>query len=60
MSEKISYNVEEAAKAIGVKPRTIYEAMRDCELPYLEIGRRKLIFPDALKDWLIKHGQPKR
>ncbi|MGY0497150.1 helix-turn-helix domain-containing protein [Nocardia sp. FBN12] len=60
MSEKISYNVQQAADAIGVHPRTIYDAMRDCQLAYLEIGRRKLIFPEALKEWLITYGQPKR
>ncbi|MFD3463862.1 helix-turn-helix domain-containing protein [Nocardia fluminea] len=60
MSEQISYNVEQAAAAVGVKPRTIYEAMRDCQLAYLEIGRRKLIFPEALKEWLVTYGQPKR
>ncbi|MGS2809486.1 helix-turn-helix domain-containing protein [Nocardia sp. MW-W600-9] len=60
MSEKISYNVEEAAAAVGVKPRAIYDAMRDCQLAYVEVGRRKLIFPEALKDWLVNYGQPKR
>ncbi|MFI8976845.1 helix-turn-helix domain-containing protein [Nocardia asteroides] len=56
---KISYNVEEAAAETGLHTRKIYDAMRNFELAYLEVGRNKIIRHDELIRWLNSH-QPGR
>ncbi|RDI65707.1 helix-turn-helix domain-containing protein [Nocardia pseudobrasiliensis] len=57
--EQISYTAEQAAARTGLKPRRIYDAMTNCELAYLQVGRNKVILHDELMRWLKSH-QPGR
>jgi excisionase family DNA binding protein len=43
VSEKIAYTIKEAVTASGLGRTTIYELMKQGELPYVKIGARTLI-----------------
>lgn len=47
--DKLSYNVPEAAKALGVGRTTMWKAVRDGTLPSFKWGGRVLISRDELQ-----------
>jgi excisionase family DNA binding protein len=42
-TERLTYNVKETARLLGVSKNSCYEAIRRGELPSLRVGRRVLI-----------------
>jgi excisionase family DNA binding protein len=48
----ISYSVLVAAKESGLCERTLREAIKDGRLTALRVGRRVLIKPEALREYL--------
>jgi excisionase family DNA binding protein len=54
--ERLTYSVDEAASALGVNPRTVYEAIARGELPHTRVGRRIVIGRKALDDFLASGG----
>ena len=52
MSERLTYTVGEAAKAIGVSRGLAYELVRRGELRTVHVGRRVLVPRDAVRDFL--------
>lgn len=57
MSELV-YDVSEAAEALGVSRRTVYELMSQKDFPAaLKIGRRRLISRELLAEWVKAQAQ---
>jgi len=54
----ISFSVKVAAAESGLSERTIHAAIKDGRLEAMRVGRRVLITPGALEDYL--HGKPGR
>jgi excisionase family DNA binding protein len=49
---RVTYNVEECAAVLGLSSRTVYRLVWSGELRALRSGRRVLIQPGALEDYL--------
>jgi excisionase family DNA binding protein len=47
-------SVERAAELANICPNTLYPFIHNGELPSFRIGRRRLIRPDALREFLKK------
>jgi excisionase family DNA binding protein len=59
LSERLTYTVEEAAKAIGVSRGLAYELVRRGDLRTVHVGRRVVIPRDAVRDFLgLRQEQP--
>ena len=52
----ISFSVKIAAAESGLSERTLHSAIKDGRLEVMRVGRRVLISPAALQDYL--HGKP--
>lgn len=53
MDEKrLAYNTEEAARALGLSPRTVRTMIARDELRVVRVGRRVLIPAEALRELL--------
>jgi excisionase family DNA binding protein len=52
MSERLTYTVGEAAKAIGVGRSLAYELIRRGDLLTVHVGRRVLVLRDAVREFL--------
>ncbi len=49
---RLALTVPEAAEAIGVSPRQIYNLARDYGLPTIKLGGRRLVRLADLERWL--------
>lgn len=49
---ELTYNVTEAAAALGVSRRTMYDLMHREDFPTLKIGGRRLISRELLAEWV--------
>lgn len=47
-SDAALLSVDEARQRLGIGKSTLYLQMREGKLPYIKIGRRRLISPEAL------------
>jgi len=54
---ELVYNVTEAAKALGISRRSMYELMHREDFPTLKIGRRRLISKELLAQWVRDQAQ---
>jgi excisionase family DNA binding protein len=54
--KKLTYNVSEAAKMLGVSEPTLYDSIKRGEIPHIFIGHRILIPIAALKKYLDNAG----
>ena len=52
MNEKLTLNLEEAGKLLGVSRQTAYLLTRRSDFPVLRIGRRILIPRKQLETWM--------
>ena len=50
--EKIAYSVMETAQVLGVSRPTVYALMKRPGFPVFQIGGRKLISVDGLRNWV--------
>ena len=50
--DKLSYNVNEAAAAVGISPRKVYELAKAGEITLFKLGGRTLIRRDALEAYV--------
>jgi len=50
---RLTYTVEEAAKALGISRGLAYEMVREGRLPALRLGQRRLIIPRAALEGLL-------
>jgi excisionase family DNA binding protein len=54
----ISFSIRVAAQQCGLSERTIHAAIQRGDLEVMRVGRRVLITPAALEDYL--HGRPNK
>ena len=52
MAERLAYSVDEAAQLTGLSRDLLYDQMRRGNLPYVKIGRRRLITRQHLQQFL--------
>ena len=52
-SDRLALSMREAAKAIGVSERTLWEYVNRGDMPSLRMGRRVLIPVGSLRAWLL-------
>ena len=52
VAERLAYSVDEAARLTGLSRDLLYDQMRQGNLPYLKIGRRRLITRQHLEQFL--------
>jgi excisionase family DNA binding protein len=57
MRDRQTYNVDEAAKLLGVGRNQAYEAAKTGQLPTIKIGKRILVPRAALERMLAKAGK---
>lgn len=55
--EKIAYSVMETAQVLGVSRPTVYALMKQPGFPVFQIGGRKLISVDGLRNWVRKQAE---
>ena len=56
-NEKLTFNVDEMAAAIGVSRPVAYELVRKEGFPAIRVSERRIIIPvDSLKKWLDKQA----
>lgn len=53
-TERLTYSVAEAAQAVGISRRTIYELLRSRQLASIKIGSRRLIRSEELVRFLAE------
>jgi excisionase family DNA binding protein len=51
-AERLAYSVDEAARLTGLSRDLLYDQMRRGKLPYVKIGRRRLITRQHLEQFL--------
>lgn len=54
MAEKLALSVTEAAEALGISRRSLYNLMKADGFPVLELGGRRVIPVDLLQQWMHK------
>jgi len=52
VSHPEALSVVAAAKMAGISRTKLYEVITSGELPSFKIGRRRMVRPSAIKDWL--------
>jgi excisionase family DNA binding protein len=57
--ERLTYNVKEAAKLLGLSRNSAYQACLKGEIPHLKIGKRILIPRVQLERLLLGNGEAK-
>ena len=50
--DKLAYSVAETAQVLGVSRPTVYALMKQAGFPVFQIGGRKLISVDGLRNWV--------
>lgn len=50
--DKLAYSVAETAQVLGVSRPTVYALMKQSGFPVFQIGGRKLISVDGLRNWV--------
>jgi excisionase family DNA binding protein len=52
LAERLAYSVDEAARLTGLSRDLLYDEMRRGHLPYVKVGRRRLITRQHLQQFL--------
>lgn len=52
MAERLALSVTEAAEALGVSRRTMYDLINREDFPTLKVGGRRLISRELLAEWV--------
>ena len=50
--DKLAYSVTEAAQALGVSRRTMYDLIHREDFPTLKVGGRRLVSRELLAEWV--------
>jgi excisionase family DNA binding protein len=51
-AERLAYSIDEAARLTGLSRDLLYDEMRRGHLPYVKVGRRRLITRHHLQEFL--------
>lgn len=54
-SEKLAYSIAEVAELLNVSKPTAYALTKQKGFPLLQIGKRKLVPAQGLKEWIGKN-----
>ena len=54
---ELTYSVTEAAQALGISRRTMYEVIHQEGFPTLKVGGRRLISRELLAEWVKAIGE---
>ena len=57
-AERLAYSIEETARLTGLSRDLLYDQMRRGNLPYLKIGRRRIITRQHLRQFLGLTTEP--
>src|SRR5689334_5230048 len=57
-AERLAYSVEETARLTGLSRDLLYDQMRRGNLPYLKVGRRRIITRQHLRQFLGLTTEP--
>ena len=57
-AERLAYSIEETARLTGLSRDLLYDQMRRGNLPYLKVGRRRLITRQHLRQFLGLPADP--
>ena len=58
---RLALRPREAAKALGIGERLLFDLTQRGAVPHLRLGNRVILYPvDALRDWLAEQTQQKR
>ena len=52
MAEKLALSVTEAAEALSISRRSLYNLIKSDGFPVLELGGRRVIPVDLLQEWM--------
>ena len=55
--EKLAFNVAEAAVAIGISDRRVWDLINVEGFPVVRIGKRVVIPVDGLRQWLAEQSE---
>ncbi len=50
--DKLAYSITEAAHVLGVSRPTVYALIKQPGFPVFQIGGRKLVSVEGLRDWI--------
>ena len=50
--DKLAYSITEAAQVLGVSRPTVYALIKQPGFPVFQIGGRKLVSVEGLRDWM--------
>ena len=56
MSVKLAYSLTETAAVLGVSRPTAYALIKQPGFPVFQIGSRKLVSVDGLREWVLKEA----
>lgn len=60
MAEKMALSVAEAAEALGISRRSLYNLIKSDGFPVLELGGRRVIPVDLLQEWMHKRVEGRK
>ena len=50
--DKVAYSLTETAQVLGVSRPTVYALIKQPGFPVFQIGSRKLVSVEGLRDWI--------
>jgi len=54
--KKLAYTVSEAAEALGVSRKLVYDLIHSGDFPSLKVGGRRLISAELLSEWVRRQA----
>lgn len=55
--DKLAYSITEAAQVLGVSRPTVYALIKTPGFPVFQIGGRKLVSVEGLRDWVRNQAE---
>ena len=55
--DKLAYSLTETAQVLGVSRPTVYALIKQPGFPVFQIGGRKLVSVEGLRDWVRNQAQ---
>ncbi len=55
--DKLSYSLTETAQVLGVSRPTVYALIKQPGFPVFQIGGRKLVSVEGLRDWVRNQAE---
>ena len=57
--DKLAYSLTETAQVLGVSRPTVYALIKQSGFPVFQIGGRKLVSVEGLRDWVRNQAEVK-